>query len=113
MYLYLRPGLFDFLDALHDHFELVLFNTESHDYTLPLVEVIIKNQPNNSKKYFSYILCKEQCSVNDDNNVIKNIDLWCNFDSNREIEDALIIDNSIYCFMKSLTNGLLVAKYEG
>jgi len=33
MYLYLRPGLFEFLDKLKDKFELVLFNNASKNFT--------------------------------------------------------------------------------
>ena len=113
MYLYLRPGLYDFLDALYEKFELVLFNNGSMNFTGPIVNQLLDNAPSVKKDYFSYILNKEHCSVNDNGNEIKNIDLFCNFDSNRDIEQCLIIDNNIYCFQKQLTNGLLIEKYEG
>ncbi len=51
--------------------------------------------------------------MNDSNQEIKNLDFFCNFDSNRELNDTLIVDNNIYCFSKHLTNGLWVQKYEG
>ena len=53
------------------------------------------------------------CSINDSGHEIKNIDHFCNFDSNREKSDCLIIDNNIYSFQKHLTNGLLIDKFEG
>lgn len=51
--------------------------------------------------------------MNDSGHEIKNLEHFCNFDSNREINDCLIIDNNIYSFQKHLTNGLLIDKFEG
>jgi TFIIF-interacting CTD phosphatase-like protein len=33
MYLYVRPGLLDFLEEVSQHFELILFNNGSRAYT--------------------------------------------------------------------------------
>ena len=98
MFVYLRPSLYPFLEALSEHFELVLFNTGSKSYTDSIVKLIVENFPNGRREYFSYVLSKEHCSVNDSGHEIKNIDHFCNFDSNREISDSLIIDNNIYSF---------------
>lgn len=65
MYVYLRPGLYDFLDALSENFELVLFNNSSKAFTDAVVRVILENSPHDRKNYFSHVLSKEHCSVND------------------------------------------------
>lgn len=113
MFVYLRPGLYNFLEALSENFELVLFNNSSKEFTDAIVRVILENSPSGRKDYFSHVLSKEHCSVNDSGQEIKNLDHFCTFDSNREINDCLIVDNSVYCFSKHLTNGLLIQKYEG
>lgn len=53
MFLYLRPGLYDFLDSLSDHFELVLFNNGPKEFTDEIVTEILNNSPSNRKDYFS------------------------------------------------------------
>lgn len=45
MYLYLRPGLYDFLDVLYEKFELILFNNSSKNFTDPIVKEIIEGAP--------------------------------------------------------------------
>ncbi len=42
MYLYLRPGLYDFLDEMSKHFEIVLFNDGSKVYTDEIVKQILE-----------------------------------------------------------------------
>jgi len=113
MWVYFRPGLYEFLDSIYENFEIVLFNNGSKAYTDSIVKMILENSPSVKKDYFSHVLSKDQCSVNDSGNEIKNLEHFCNFDSNREINDCLIVDNNIYSFQKHLTNGLLIDKFEG
>jgi TFIIF-interacting CTD phosphatase-like protein len=42
MFLFLRPGLFDFLDTLYKHFELVLFNNDKKEYTEQIVKAMMQ-----------------------------------------------------------------------
>ena len=113
MFAYLRPGIYTFLDTLSEHFEIVLFNNGNQEYTENLVKLILDNSPSGRRDYFSYVISKDKCSINDSGHEIKNIEHFCNFDSNREISDCLIVDNNIYSFQKHLTNGLLIDKFEG
>lgn len=73
----------------------------------------MSNGDGDSAKIFSYILCKEQCSINESNHEIKCLDLFIGGESGRTIEDCIIIDNSIFSFQRHLSNGILVPKYEG
>ena len=98
MYIYLRPDLYAFLDTLFENFEIVLFNNSSQAYTNNIVNIILENSPSGKRDYFSHVLSKEQCSMNDSGHEIKNLDHFCNFDSNREINDCFIVDNNIYSF---------------
>ncbi len=45
MYLYKRPGLYDFLDKLSEKFELILFNNTSKAFTDPIVTEIFAESP--------------------------------------------------------------------
>lgn len=45
MYLYLRPGLFEFLEKVGAHFEIVLFNNGSRAFTEAVVDQIRKLNP--------------------------------------------------------------------
>ena len=112
MYLYLRPGLFTFLDQISRHFEIILFNNGSKPYTDEIVKQIRAMQPDQDMNYFTHQLSKEDCSINENGHEIKNLDFFVGQGSNREIKNCIIIDNSLYCFQKHITNGLLIPKYE-
>lgn len=47
---------------------------------------------------FSYILCKDHCSINESHHEIKSLDLFVGEDSNRTLESCIILDNSIFSF---------------
>lgn len=51
-----------------------------------------------SYSYFSYVLNKSHCSINEVNHDIKNLDLFVGGESGREISNCILIDNNIYCF---------------
>ena len=64
MYMYLRPGLKEFLIETSRHFELILFNNGSQLYTNAVVERLMKTLKQQMKtkedlKLFSHILCRE------------------------------------------------------
>ena len=65
MFLFLRPGLFDFLDTLYKRFELVLFNNDKKEYTEKIVETMMQQSKSEVKNYFSFILSNEHCSLDD------------------------------------------------
>ncbi|CDW78735.1 nli interacting factor-like phosphatase family protein [Stylonychia lemnae] len=114
MYLYVRPGLQNFLDRVSEKFELVLFNNGSQTFTQSVYQQILQSFTNTTNgDYFSYILSKDQCSINDGGQEIKNLEFFCGSESNRDIKRSIIVDNNIYSFQKHLTNGLQIPKYEG
>ena len=111
--MYMRPGLKDFLTEITKHFEVILFNNGSQLYTEALVDKLMKTLKVQSwNHYFSHILCREQCSTNEKGHEIKNLDFFTGEGSNRNIKDCLIIDNSILCYQKNLSNGLFVPNFN-
>lgn len=112
MFLTVRTGAFEFLDKLSEIFELILFNNSSKAYTDSVYKVFKSLQPNQEKDYFSYVLNREECTINDPGHEIKNLNLFTGEGFNRDIKDCIIVDNNIYCFLNNLTNGLFIPKYD-
>jgi TFIIF-interacting CTD phosphatase-like protein len=135
MYMYLRPGLLDFLEAASEIFELILCNTCSEVYTRSVLEklldlLFIQKASNNTKidhiheadirkyhgierkVYFDHVICREQCSTNEKAHEIKNLEFFTDGESNRYIRDCIIVDNQVYCYQNQITNGLFVPNYN-
>jgi TFIIF-interacting CTD phosphatase-like protein len=111
--MYMRPGLKDFLNETSKHFELILFNNGSQLYTDAVVDKLIHTLGvTHSQHYFSHVLCREQCSTNDKGHEIKNLEFFTGDESNRDIKDCIIVDNSIFCYQRNITNGLFVPNYN-
>ena len=89
--------MYDFLDQVSQHYEIILFDNGQSNFTKQVAENIISQSPN-KKNYFSYILSKEHCSTNEANHDVKNLELFAGLGSNRELKDCIIVDNNILCF---------------
>lgn len=113
MYMYVRPGLRQFLIDTCKHFEIILFSNGSQLYTDAVVAKLLEKlgQPDD-QKYFDLILSREQCSTNEKGHEIKDLDFFTSHGSNRVIKDCVIVDNSVLCFQNQLTNGLFVPNYN-
>jgi hypothetical protein len=57
-----------------------------------------ENDASKANSIFSYVLCKDQCSLNESHHEIKCLDLFIGGDSGRKIQDCIVIDNSIFSF---------------
>lgn len=124
MYMYVRPGLVEFLEETSKHYELVLFSTGSSSYTKSVVTALMDTIQNGysdfedpdrvkptKDHYFEHILCRDQCSSNEKGHEVKNLNFFTGPGSNRDLKDCIIVDNSIYCYQTNLTNGLLVPNF--
>ena len=103
--------MYDFLTAVSESFELVLFDNGQSQFAKEIVNNIIEQSPSKTN-YFSYVLTKEHCSTNESHHDVKNLELFTGAGSNREMKDCLIVDNSIFCFQKQITNGIVINKFE-
>jgi len=74
--------------------------------------LIAKLGVENSKHYFSHVLCREHCSTNDKGHEIKRIDFFTGEESNRYLKDCIIVDNSILSYQNNISNGLFVPNYN-
>ena len=114
-----REHLFEFLSDLSDHFELILFNDNTHCYTMQLYEALqkfISKQQDNciieKEIPFSYILSKDHCSINESQELIKDLEFLSGPESNRSLEDCIIVDNNMKAFQRQITNGIYLPKFS-
>lgn len=77
MYMYVRPGLRQFLLDISKYFEIVLFSNGSQLYTNAVVEKLLeKINAKDEFTVFDHILCREQCSTNEKGHEIKDLDFF-------------------------------------
>ena len=98
----LRPGLFSFLNAVKEYYELVSFTNESKEFSDMILKEIEKN-----KKYFDYNLYKEHTSLYG-NKYIKDISKL-----GRDIKKIIIIDDDPTNFILNPENGIQISPYLG
>ena len=97
--MYVRPGLRQFFIDVSKYFELILFSNGSQLYTNAVVSRLLEKLiQGDDIKVFDHILSREQCSTNDKGHEIKDLDFFTGRDSNRDIKDCIIVDNSVLCF---------------
>ena len=99
---FLRPGLFQFLDNVFPLFELVIWTVATKDYADPIIDII-----ENDKKYFSqrlyreYATIKNKYYVKDLNNLGKSLD------------KVIIVDDREVSFYLQKENGILIKPFLG
>ena len=77
MYMYVRPGLRQFLLDISTYFEIVLFSNGSQLYTKAVIDKLLeKINATDEFKVFDHILSREQCSTNDKGHEIKDLDFF-------------------------------------
>ena len=101
--LIIRPGLYEFLDYASENFELVIFTASDQDYADTIINYIEKD-----KKYFKMRLYRNNCIFIDPGLYIKDLRI---FNSWKNIEDIIILDNSLFSFANQLNNGILITSF--
>ncbi len=96
-----RPGLQEFLKAVSENFEVVVFTASKQEYADVILNFL---DPGNT--IFKKRLYRESC-INVENKVfIKDLRIL-----NRKLEDMVIVDNSLYAFANQLSNGILINSF--
>ena len=106
VFVQLRPHLIEMLDALKDHFELILFTSSNKVYC----EAVIQNCIENEVKYFDYMLFKNHCTMISKTNCIKNLDILL---KGRDLKDLVIVDNRSENYQSHLRNGIPIIDFQG
>ena len=101
--LMIRPGLYKFLDYASENFDLVIFTASDQDYADTIINYIEKD-----KKYFKMRLYRNNCIFIDPGLYIKDLRI---FNSWKNIENIIIVDNSLFSFANQLNNGILITSY--
>ena len=96
-----RPGLFEFLQEVSQHFEIIIFTASKKEYADVILDFL---DPDN--KTFAKRLYRDSC-INVENKIyIKDLRIL-----NRKIEEMIIVDNSLYAFSNQLSNGILINSF--
>ena len=101
--LMIRPGLYKFLDYASENFDLVVFTASDQDYADTIINYIEKD-----KKYFKMRLYRNNCIFIDPGLYIKDLRI---FNSWKNMENIIIVDNSLFSFANQLNNGILITSF--
>ena len=81
-YFFVRPGLFDLINKIHDMYEIIIFASEEKKVVYDIINKI------DNKNFIDYILYKKHC-IYEDGNIIKKLELI-----GRDIKKIIYVDNS-------------------
>ena len=97
-----RPGLFEFLNNIRKHYELVIFTVGTKQYADKVIDSI-----ENQTTYFSYRLYREHTSIYN-NDFIKDISRL-----GRDLSKVVIVDDKPFNFILHKDNGIAIRPYWG
>jgi CTD small phosphatase-like protein 2 len=97
----IRPYMKQCLEHLAKFYEMVVFTAGEQEYA----DLII-NQIDPEKKYFSHRLYRHHC-IKSDNAYVKDLRII----SDRDLEDIVIVDNSVISFAFQLDNGIPICAF--
>jgi len=97
-----RPHLHEFLEKVSEIFELVIFTASKKEYADAVLNYL---DPEN--KYFKQRLYRENCISIKNKIYIKDLRIF----TNRQLENIVILDNSMYSFANQLSNGVLINSF--
>ena len=80
-YFFVRPGVFDLLENIHDFYETIIFTAAKKDYAFNIIEKI------DLKNYIDFILYKSH-NLNINGNLVKKLDLI-----GRDLNKIIYVDN--------------------
>ena len=99
----LRPGVFEFLDYASKNFDLIVFTASDQQYADAIINYIEKD-----KKYFKMRLYRNNCIFIEPGLYIKDLRI---FNSIKDLENIIILDNSLFSFANQLNNGILITSF--
>ncbi len=100
--IFIRPGLFNFLEKVSENFEILVFTASVQEYANAVL-----NHLDPENRIFKYRFYRESCINVNDQLYIKDLRIFVN----RKLENIIIVDNSIYSFANQLSNGVLINSY--
>ena len=101
--LLIRPWMKEFLDYAVQEFDLVIFTASDKQYANEIIDFIEKD-----KKYFKMRLYRNHCLFIEPGLYIKDLRIFSDY---KNIEDIIILDNSLFSFANQLNNGILITSF--
>ena len=101
--LLIRPWTKEFLDYAVKEFDLVIFTASDKQYANEIIDFIEKD-----KKYFKMRLYRNHCLFIEPGLYIKDLRIFSDY---KNIEDIIILDNSLFSFANQLNNGILITSF--
>ena len=94
----IRPGAYQFLEAISKLYEIVIFTASLSQYAIPLLNIFDKNN------YCEHKLFREHCYIYDNKGnpgYVKDLTKL-----NRDLNNVIIIDNNPNCYYFNKDNGI-------
>ena len=101
--LIIRPGMYRFLDYASKNFDLCIFTASEPDYADTIINYIERN-----KNYFKMRLYRNNCIFIEPGLYIKDLRIFIDL---KNMEDIIILDNSLFSFANQLNNGILITSF--
>ena len=100
--IFIRPGLFEFLQLVSQNFEIFIFTASIKEYADAVLNFL---DPEN--KIFKFRFYRKDC-INIKNRIfIKDLRIFLN----RKLENLIMVDNSLYSFTNQISNGVLINSF--
>jgi Dullard-like phosphatase family protein len=100
--IFLRPGLFEFLEKMSQNFEIFIFTASKKVYADAVLNFL---DPDN--RIFKFRFYRENCIKIGNKVYIKDLRIFVN----RKPENIIMVDNSLYSFANQISNGVLINSF--
>jgi Dullard-like phosphatase family protein len=100
--IFVRPGLFDFLQNISQEFEIIIFTASIKEYA---DAVLNRLDPEN--KFFKFRFYRSECISVNSKIFIKDLRIF----KNRNLQNIILVDNSMYSFANQISNGVLINSF--
>ena len=104
-HLFFRPYLFNFLNAVSEYYELIIFTAGLKEYAKIVLDLIENRM---GKKIFDYRLYREHTEPNDEGIFIKDLSKI-----GRNLQKIIIVDNTKENYELQNDNGIEIKSYYG
>lgn len=100
--IFVRPGVFEFLKAVSEIFEIFIFTASKKEYADAVLDFL-----DPEKMLFKHRLYRDSCIPINNRVYVKDLSIFVN----RKPENIILIDNSFYSFCNQPRNGVLINSF--